>query len=75
MFFFAELTCPANCNNAGRCDTSTSKCSCDSGKFGIDCSVTTTTTTMTTTSITSTTVDALSGGTMSSDSKGEYKLN
>jgi hypothetical protein len=30
---------------------------------------------MTTTSITSTTVDALSGGTMSSDSKGEYKLN
>ena len=66
MFFFAELTCPANCNNAGRCDTSTGKCSCDSGKFGIDCSVTTTTTTTST----STTVEALSGGSMSSDNKG-----
>ena len=71
MFFFAELTCPANCNNAGKCDTSTGKCLCDPEKFGIDCSVATITTTTSTTSITSTTNEALSVGSMSSDSKGE----
>ena len=67
MFIFAELTCPANCNNAGKCDKSTGKCLCDSGKFGIDCSVTTITTTRSTTSITSATLDALSGGSMSGE--------
>ena len=71
MFFFAELTCPANCNNAGKCDKSTGKCLCDSGKFGIDCSVTTITTTTSTTRISSTTNEAISGGSISSDSKGE----
>ena len=71
MFLFAELTCPENCNNAGKCDTSTGKCLCDSGKFGIDCSITTITTTTSTTSITRTTLEALSGDSMSSDSKGE----
>ena len=71
MFFFAELTCPANCNNAGKCDASKGKCLCDPGRFGIDCSITTNTATTSTTRITSTTIEALSDGSMSSDSKGE----
>ena len=32
------MTCPADCSNAGDCDTSTGKCSCHIGRHGADCS-------------------------------------
>ena len=33
-----EKSCSANCNNVGVCDSATGECSCNSGRFGIDCS-------------------------------------
>ena len=53
--YFTEFSCPADCSSAGNCDTSTGECSCDPGRFGADCSITTTTTVTTTTTTTTTT--------------------
>ena len=36
--FLSELSCPEDCSNAGDCNTSTGKCSCDDGRHGADCS-------------------------------------
>ena len=36
--FFSEWICPGNCSDAGLCDTTTGKCSCDMGRHGSDCS-------------------------------------
>ena len=38
IYLFSELSCPADCSNAGDCNTSTGKCSCDIGRHGADCS-------------------------------------
>ena len=32
------MKCPGDCNNAGICNTSTGKCTCDIGRHGQDCS-------------------------------------
>ena len=37
-FTIIELKCPGDCTNAGICDTSTGKCTCDTGRHGQDCS-------------------------------------
>ena len=38
IYLFSELSCPADCSNAGDCDTSTGQCLCDIGRHGADCS-------------------------------------
>ena len=32
------MKCPEDCNNAGVCDSTTGKCTCDTGRHGGDCS-------------------------------------
>ena len=38
VVYVPEWNCPGNCSDAGTCDTTTGKCTCDPGRHGLDCS-------------------------------------